>query len=230
MAGCHCIRTAAGTGTAFLHANEQGSYFVTAAHLVHGTQEGDYILFKRQDGWHSVQVREILLHLQGYDVAVFSTANFGTTTRMVPRPDAGIFLGDELKFLGFPHGLGNTYPLEGSVAPLVRTAFFSGTIMVEGREIELLDGFNNPGFSGGPVYALQDDGEPSITALISGYRFERMSNSRLYRSNADGREEEVPDLYTKPNSGMINAISVSHIRAVAAGLSTYNRVRDEQST
>jgi hypothetical protein len=175
-----------------------------------------------------VRVREIQHHSQGYDVAVFSAANFGTTTRLPPRPDATVFLGEEVKFLGFPHGLGNTYPLEEWIAPLVRTAFFSGVILVEGLEIEVLDGFNNPGFSGGPVYALQEDGEPSIIALVSGYRTERIGHSRLYRVNADGREEEVPDLYTKPNSGMINAINVSQVRAVAAALSVYNRIKDEE--
>jgi hypothetical protein len=182
----------------------------------------------RQGGWHSIKVREIQRHPRGYDVAVFSAANFGTTTRLPPRPDAAVFLGQEVKFLGFPHGLGNTYPLEEWIAPLVRTAFFSGAVMVEGLEIEVLDGFNNPGFSGGPAYALHEDGEPSVIALISGYRSERIAHSRLYRLNSEGQEEAVPDLYTKPNSGMINAISVSHVRAAAATLSTYNRVRDEE--
>src|SRR5687767_14270968 len=114
LGACCCIRSSVGTGTAFLHANERGSYWVTAAHVVRGTQGGENLLFLRQGGWHSVQVAEIIFDANGYDLAVFSTRNFGTTGRMAPRPDAAMFLGEELKFLGFPHGLNNTYPVDGA--------------------------------------------------------------------------------------------------------------------
>jgi len=226
MGGCCCVRSSAGSGSAFLHANSHGSYWVTAAHVIRGAQAGDSVLFLREGGWHSVKVGEILFESSGYDVAVFTAVNFGTTSVMHPRPNAGIYLGDELKFLGFPHGLNSTYPIDGAATPLVRTAFFSGVIVVDGLEVEILDGFNNPGFSGGPVYAPHDDGEPSVVGVISGFRAERSTNARLYRRTAEGGEEEVPDLYTKPNSGMINAISIAKVAALASSLTSYNPVRE----
>jgi S1-C subfamily serine protease len=225
MGGCCCIRSSAGTGTAFLHSNENGSYWVTAAHVVRGTRAGDVVQFLRQDGWRDVEVKEILLEPNGYDVAVFSARNFGTTGVMAPVSVPGIHLGEELKFLGFPHGLKNTYPVDGASTPLVRTAFFSGVIAVNGLEVELLDGFNNPGFSGGPVYGPREGGEPGVVAVVSGFRPERAAHARVYRLTEAGEEEQLPDLYTKPNSGMINAISIEKVKALASNLNSYNPVR-----
>ena len=86
--------------------------------------------------------------------------------------------------------------------PLVRTAYFSGIVNLDGHDIMLLDGFNNPGYSGGPVFTVGLDGKPALAGVISGYRFEIESHGAIYQKNPDGQETALPDLYVKPNSGM----------------------------
>jgi hypothetical protein len=52
----------------------------------------------------------------------------------------------------------------------VKKAILSASVEVDGLHVLLLDGFNNPGFSGGPVvYFTQDTNEPSICGVVSGY-------------------------------------------------------------
>ena len=67
--------------------------------------------------------------------------------------------GQDAYFLGFP--LGMTFDLENGYFPLVKRCTISGTThKFDGRPVLLLDGWNNPGFSGAPVVFRP----PAITA------------------------------------------------------------------
>ncbi len=129
----------------------------------------------------------------------------------------------ELVFVGYPHGLLNTYPsLLGFVTGLVRRVAFSGVVDQDGRPLIILDGFNNPGYSGGSVYA-ESDGQLVISGLISGYRFESILHGGVYR-RVDGVEEIVSDVYVKSNSGMIYMESFRYVRLTLERLRSRNPI------
>ena len=117
-----------------------------------------------------------------------------------------LYLSQDAYFLGFPYGihadvgeLNANFPI-----PLVKKACVSMLSLAQGTEkYILLDGHNNPGFSGGPViYSV--GGNPRdvrVAAVISGYRFEW---DQVYEG-----ESQTP-LSFKYNTGIIVAYSIDH--------------------
>jgi S1-C subfamily serine protease len=179
---------------------------LSAAHVFAGVQPGEMVYFREMDNWSQFVVNEIVNHPDGHDVCAFTLHDFVWSAEDAdPRP-VGLWPGDPVRFLGFPHGLSNTYPSDtGFVTPLTRNAHLSGAIIHNGVTLTVLDGFNNPGYSGGPVYADAGDGTPILVGLISGYRTELRERSLVYR-DTDGTEAAIEGLFVKPNSGMILAV------------------------
>lgn len=82
----------------------------------------------------------------------------------------GMAYGQELYFLGFPYNfLGNViFTDAGYPLPFAKRA----TVSCFDENVYLLDGHNNPGFSGGPVVFSPHGGViTSVAAVISGYKF-----------------------------------------------------------
>jgi hypothetical protein len=50
-----------------------------------------------------------------------------------------------------------------------------------------------------------------------------LNPSKIY-TKKNGVEEEVPSLYTKPNSGMIYAVPMHHVQSLARQLAIVNEV------
>jgi hypothetical protein len=92
-------------------------------------------------------------------------------------------------FLGFPYGVlsGVIFGDAGHPLPLVKRALFSSFA----GEAYLLDGHNNPGFSGGPVVFGRGGDIPNcVGAVVSSYRFspepvflDRSETALTYRYN-----------------------------------------------
>jgi hypothetical protein len=200
------IKTQAGVGTCFLYGKKEGFFYVTAAHLVKGVAVGENVLFDHKSGWIPRTIEAIFVHPVGQDLAVIIT---NQEVGGEPNFDAtfGVMPGQPVKFLGFPHGLRSNYPSQFAYsAPLVRSANFSGVIDLDGVQMTILDGFNNPGYSGGPVYCCGDDGQAKLFGVISGYRPEIETHSRVYKKNENGDYEPLPDFFVRPNSGMIHVV------------------------
>lgn len=85
------------------------------------------------------------------DVAVFRLRRPITPNHPLPLSVDDMVFGQDCYFLGFPLGL--TFDIgEFEYFPLVKRATVSAkNHRINGRPILLLDGWNNPGFSGGPV-------------------------------------------------------------------------------
>jgi hypothetical protein len=199
------LQTSSGTGTCFVYGSKKGYFFVSAAHLLANCKVGEKVgvFYKKEILYFSI--RKIFCDVDGYDIVAFVT-NQPIGGAFDPPKKYGLFPGQPVKFLGFPHGLEGDYPNEyGFHTPLVRSAHWSGNVIIEGRRTMILDGFNNPGYSGGPVYCCGDDGEPVLIGVVSGYRYERLSHSKVYKLDEDGNETDVLDHYVKFNSGMIYA-------------------------
>ncbi len=215
------LRTQIGTGTCFLYGKEEGCFFVTTKHLIAGVKVGDDIFMSHTTGWIPQKVLAIFVHPSGYDVAAIVTdkevsgkADYDSTFTVMP--------GQPLKFLGFPHGLNSNYPSESNYStPLVRTAHFRGIIDLEGLQITILDGFNNPGYSGGPVYCCGDDGLPKLFGIISGYRYETEAHSSVYKKNDQGDYEPTQDYIVRSNSGMIYVVGMNACIPLFATIDTF---------
>lgn len=206
------ITTSTGTGTCFLNSDRKGYCFLTASHLVEGVHSGDTVYLGHQDGLVPWTIRAIHHSPTGHDIAAFTVDMKVVAPKFEPLDPPGLMPGQPMKFLGYPHGLQTNFPNpNGYLSPLVRTAFFSGIIEVEGKSILVLDGFNNPGYSGGPVFTTNDQGFPQLFGVISGFRFEKPELGSVYRKSGN-KIEKHEDFFVNLNSGMIYAVGIGEIQ------------------
>ena len=118
-------------------------------------------------------------------------------------------------FLGFPMGLhtepGDAYNLTSA---LVKHAYFSGRVTCQtlypkakrDEFLDVLDGTNNHGFSGGPVLAPDASlpGKPlRLVGVISGFYVEQLPVAV--------KGVENPDFQARTNSGLIYMIPISRV-------------------
>ena len=80
----------------------------------------------------------------------------------------------------------------------------------------VLDGVNNPGFSGGPTFHQQyneDNPAVDVVGMIKGFRFEKEKLGQVFtRSGPVGKSVQPErDLFVRTNSGMIYACRRRHI-------------------
>ena len=88
----------------------------------------------------------------------------------LPTTSAGVMLGGDCEFLGFPYGGGwrVTRPGIGRYwLPYTKHCTISAMASAESK-VWVLDGINNPGFSGGPV-VYRTGPEQQIFGVVSGY-------------------------------------------------------------
>jgi hypothetical protein len=208
---CFCINYAGSQGTAFLLGNDNCTVLATAAHCVRNAASGDKIYIAQDDGWRHLTIRSILFDQRGYDLALFSVEDFVLHSNLPTEEKPMMLLGFPLIFLGYPHGLSGNYPGQGGrPTPVTRTAFFSGVVEVEGIQLHFLDGISNPGFSGGPVYSLDQKGNATVCGIVNGYRYERPQLGKLYKK-VGATEEIHPDYYVKLNSALTYATGITKI-------------------
>jgi len=221
------VRTAHGEGTCFLYRDDDGLFFVSAAHLFKEVKANETVFLRHTSGWEPSVIEEISLHPDGADVCCFViVGRMPTKLDINYQSEISVFLGDELKFIGFLHKLALSYDSRTGLATgLVRTAFFSGFCEIEGQKMWILDGFNNKGYSGGPLYSLAQDGQPAITGVVVGFRHEQPELSQLYRKEGGATLEVEDHFVMRMNSGMIYAHGIAAVRQTAKKLS----IRQDQA-
>lgn len=96
--------------------------------------------------------------------------------------------------------------------------FSLGLPTLNNVEILTLDAIVNPGFSGGPVFAITDTGEVTVCGVVSGYKYEKPQFGQLFQ-NTMGKEECVPDHYVKLNSALTNATPLAALNSLFSGSS-----------
>ena len=166
------IKFAAGIGTCFTIDYEGKQYFVTAKHVIENLTDTDTVELFYQNKWQKLKVN-LIGHSKVADVSVFATdINFGNLP--LNPTMGGITYGQDLYFLGFPFGLkseigalNREFPL-----PLVKKGIVSAIFTDQPGKYLLIDGHNNPGFSGGPVvFKPLGNNDFSVGAVISAYRY-----------------------------------------------------------
>ena len=201
------IKVPSGTGTAFTIEHEGKQYLVTAAHLAEQLVPPYSVHIFHDKVW-----KKIDLNLTGIchsaDTAVFAASFALSPALYLPATTDGAIYGQDVYFLGFPFQIS---PEAGKInydfpMPLVKKACLSGFLDGDSNSrLMLLDGHNNPGFSGGPV-VFSEQGKPvsssfRVMGIISGYRF---SEEPIYSANI-----QIP-ANVRANTGIVLAYDISH--------------------
>ena len=168
------IRYNGNTGTCFTIDVAGGRYLITAKHVVESIRD-DAVVDLFHNG-HRLPMRVRLVgHGAGHvDVTVLAPQELFGASHSLKLTTAGLELAGDVYFLGFPYGLGMEVKTElnaGFPLPLVKKAAVSALGLEDGPL--LLDGHNNPGFSGGPVARRGKKGEQIVIGVISAYRYDR---------------------------------------------------------
>lgn len=202
------------TGTAFTIEEEGREYLVTARHIAHSLQGTSEIEVFKDRVWFPLQVT-VIGHAPGeVDISVLAPAERLTPTRPLPLPASskGLTYGQEAFFLGFPYGIGDNFLREtGHPLPFVKRV----TVSTLFGKPYLLDGHNNPGFSGGPVvFCPPARKEFQVAAVVSGYQSARAS--------VRDQEDRDTEFHLRENTGIVVAYDVNEavalIRANPTGL------------
>jgi hypothetical protein len=162
-------------GTAFTIEVDGKQYLVTAKHLVANLSGQQTINMRTDEGWKELKVK-VYPYEDPVDVAVLITEfQVTASSTSVELTSSGIRFAQETLFLGFPYDefftAGGDYNDHHPV-PFAKRATMSGMVPEGTGSILYLDGYNNPGFSGGPVvyHDLSRAGYVfKVAAVISGF-------------------------------------------------------------
>ncbi|ODA31964.1 hypothetical protein A6X21_22105 [Planctopirus hydrillae] len=194
------------SGTCFTIDVDGRQYIVTAKHVV-GRTEGkiDLRVHYCQD-LQELSCRIVGVTNDDVDIAVLATSMLLSPPLELTPTTSDLLLSQDVYFLGFPYGwhaevgpLNREFPL-----PLVKKACVSMLdLRTGGPRLMLLDGHNNPGFSGGPVVfaPINTLGATRVAGVVSGYRYDWQN---VYKG-----EEETEFRY-KYNTGVIVAYSIEY--------------------
>jgi S1-C subfamily serine protease len=166
------IKCGQSAGTGFALDVDGRQYLVTAKHVVEGFSPPAVPLdvFGNQV-WTQVSAHLVAHGPTGIDVSVLAPdPPLSPPGLPVVASSDGCAYGQDVYFLGFPYGAlsGVVFGQSGHPLPLVKKAILSSFA----GNLYLLDGHNNPGFSGGPVVFGRGGSLPNaVAAVISGYRF-----------------------------------------------------------
>ncbi len=206
------VRYKDGEGTGFVIAVDGREYFVTARHIVRSMDRCDYLEVWRHSAWMKVGMK-LVGHADGQvDISVLAVSEPLVIDYLSFIPESkGLTLSQDVYFLGFPYkllgemgGLNNGYPI-----PFVKKATMSCFGKTDhGTDVLLLDGFNNPGFSGGPVVFFDiATYAQKVCGVVAGY-----SSYDLPVLN-EGKESGS---VVKANAGIIRAFDIGHVLEIVA--------------
>jgi hypothetical protein len=199
------VKTGDKTGTAFKVDYQGKVYLVTARHVVAGLPVSRATIQVMKSGqWTDVHtVKTLFPPAVSADIAVLET------DETVPQPyaismaaaDEGPTMGQQVWFLGYPWGLGSHF--RNGDMPFIKRGTMSAMDATSPNAVVLyIDGFNNPGFSGGPiVYWDFSKHAYRILGVVKGYREDTA------KVLVNGQHADTQLLV---NSGILVGYSISH--------------------
>jgi Trypsin-like peptidase domain len=224
------------TGTAFTYEDNGRQYLITAKHVVARLNPEDSVEYQRAGQWIKINVHVFKCD-NPTDIAVLVPPYQLTTAFPLSADASKIYYGQDVYFLGFPYAftlngtnVNGTLPL-----PFIKRALYSGTVPLDPNKHSvqlLLDGYNNPGFSGAPI-VYRDPGNIAadfkLVGVVSGFHPEMtevmkkrplrnreeasrkaQDNPYLIGTNPDGSifEYEGTDTFIAANSGIIMGFAI----------------------
>ena len=172
------IHVGKNTGTAFTLDVDGRQYLITAKHMIADLKQEDSIDIYTNNEWAPLAVK-VLKCEEPIDIAVLIPTKVLTISYPL-EPGKSIYTGQEVYFLGFPYGLlgpVNWKNVSGDYPdPFVKKGFVSSFSKVGEGTLLMIDGFNNPGFSGGPIVYRDINQVNNLSAplyvagVISGFR------------------------------------------------------------
>lgn len=218
MSRVYQIRVPAGTATSFILEHGDKQYIFTANHVVEDLGDHAKVEIMSDGKWVSLGVRILHGDSKCEDVAVLIPDQKEQLLKADALPELkNFYIGQEAYFLGYPYGLVMQAAAVHLSAALVKHAYISAVVKCsdvnpgapEDKNVILLDGFNNPGFSGGPVVSknLDDPNHPfNVVGIISGFRFENTPVS------VNG--QKAPGASVQSNTGIIVAVGIDRAFAL----------------
>jgi hypothetical protein len=193
-------------GTCFTIDQGGRQYIVTANHVVNGILDSDTLSIFHEKKWKKLSVKLVGVTTPPVDIAVLALSLQLSPSHPLPTDAGNLYLSQDVYFLGFPYGLhinigpdlNRDFPL-----PLVKKGIVSSLEFSQNHlDYILLDGHNNPGFSGGPVvYISPGTKDLKVAGVISGYRYEW---EKVYHQG------QATPLMFQQNTGIIIAYCIRH--------------------
>jgi Trypsin-like peptidase domain len=161
-------------GTSFVIDYQGKAYLITARHIAAGLPERNAtIQLNRSNTWMDIKtVRTIFPVSNDVDIAVFDINEKVDHPYLIKSADlGGMTMGQEIWFLGYPYG-GLRSHFRNGEAPFIKKGTISAIDASKANATILyIDGFNNPGFSGGPIlYWDFNKHVYGISGVVMGYR------------------------------------------------------------
>jgi S1-C subfamily serine protease len=197
------IRVGSGQATGFTIEVDDRQYLITARHVVSYSTSPTTIEIFHDKKWVKVQVRSVFVEPSTVDIAVVALSEqLSDLLPIQPIGTKGSYLSQDVFFVGFPYGLSiDGHALNsGFPLPLVKHGIIAAIANGRGEPF-LVDGINNPGFSGGPVVQSENPKNPAIIGVVSGYRAVHES---VYK------EKTKTDLTVQANTGLLVAYDLEY--------------------
>lgn len=203
-------------GTAFGIDYQGKLYLVTARHVIAGLPTSNAtIQVWQNEQWKDYKtVKTLFPASSNVDIAVFETdEKVSVPYQIQPLGDSGsATMGQQVWFLGYFFGISSHFG-DGKRAPFMKRGTLSAIDATDRDAIVIyLDGFNNPGFSGGPVVFWDFSSHTyKILAVVQGYKEDSA------KVLVNGQHVDTPLLV---NTGIVTAYSIQHAMKAIKDLTT----------
>lgn len=193
-------------GTSFTVEVNDKQYIITAKHIVEGIKQNDSIFFFQDNQWKKIEVKNIQFKNPKVDAIVLVPSIQLTPITNVEFTSMDIEFGQDVYFLGFPFGfktdigsLNNNFPIA-----FIKKGICSSIDNTSPEIVVIwIDGYCNPGFSGGPIVFKDSFTENyKIAGVLIGYYNERIDVMD---------KKDKTGLYVEINSGLIYSIDIDSI-------------------
>ena len=200
------IKAGNSSGTAFAVDYQGKMYLVTARHVVADLPTTNAtIQVWKDEQWEDYRTaRTIFPTSSDVDIAVFETDEKVATPYTIRPNDGtgGVTMGQQVWFLGYPFGISSHFQ-GGKRAPFMKRGTMSAVDATHPDAVVIyIDGFNNPGFSGGPIIFWDFSKHTyELLAVVQGYK----EDSAKVVVNGQHLDTQL-----LVNTGILTAYSIKH--------------------
>jgi hypothetical protein len=196
------LRTTQGSGTCFTIEVDDRQYLITAKHMLNTADTSNTVEILQNKEWVKLPFHRIEVEPNTVDIAVLALDRQISPLFPIQLGQKTAFLSQEVFFVGFPYGIAidGSSLNSGFPIPLVKHGIIAGLDIDPGDPF-IVDGINNPGFSGGPVTLGESPSNPRLIGVVSGYRFEQKP---VFQHDLQ------TNLSVRENSGLLFAFKIDY--------------------